>query len=102
MAKNNTLQVLWFGVTPIIPLSERHTDLIDKIGEHYMTYPNYTGGMENYSKWRNYVPAYDVIATDEEKIDPSWESFFTSENSGKKIYQWTSEGWQELKSGFSK
>lgn len=102
MANKNQPRVLWFGVTPMIPLSERSNALVDLIGTHYMTYPNNTGGMGNYNNWKRLVSDYDVVATDQSQIDQSWENFFAPENWGKKIYKWENGKWEEVQPSFSK
>lgn len=101
MAKQEK-KVLWFGITPIIPLSERSNQLVGILGNIYVCYPDNTRGMMKYTDWQTLVEAYEIIATDQKEIDSSWEKFFTPENKRKKIYCWDGSKWNELKPGFSK
>lgn len=95
-------QVLWFGTTPITPMSERNNRLVDILKHIDVCYPDNTGGMGKYTDWQILVRAYDIIATDQKEIDPSWEDFFAPANWGKKIYCWDGAQWNELEPGFSK
>lgn len=95
-------KVLWFGVTPIMPLSDRSNRLVDILSNIDVCYPDYTGGMGTYTQWQRLVEDYDIIATDQKEIDPSWENFFAPKNWGKKIYCWDGSKWNELMPGFSK
>ena len=97
----NTNRVLWLGVTPLEQYSDRANSLATKLGSVHVDFPNTVTGMENYDSWSNYLGEWNVIATDEEYIDGSWENFFEAKNWGKKIIQFKNNEWTEVMPGFS-
>ena len=98
------IEVLWLGVTPLEQTSERTKLLCRKYVGNMLkvNFPDNTSGMETYEEWQNALGMFNVIATDDENIDASWENFFEAKNWGKCIYQFKDSEWQEVKPGFSK
>lgn len=100
-------KVLWMGVTPLEMSTERSHELVQYIGSGYEAFcTEETAGMKEYDpKYMRQVfgiLGIDVVATDEENIDESYENFFCADNWGKKIVQYKNDAWTELQPGFSK
>ncbi len=96
-------QVLWLGVTPLEQGTSRVYQLASLFKDIRVNFPNTTEGMAPYEEWANYLDEFDIIATDQEHIDESWENFFEDKkNNGKQIIQYKDDEWSEVKSGFSK
>jgi hypothetical protein len=93
-------KIIWLGVTPLERSSMRTLELAAKVGRCYISFEHTTSGMETYESWAKYLGEWNVIATDQEVIDASWENFFV-DNEGKKIFQYKNEEWNELMPGFS-
>ena len=94
--------LLWLGVTPLEKFSDRVDLLVEELGSISVNFPNTTEGMIRYDQWANYLDEWDVIATDQEHIDESWENFFVAQNWGKQIIQFKDNKWSEVLPGFSK
>lgn len=98
---NDTKKVFWFGVTPLKRDSSRAYALVEFLGGFEMLFPEETIGMGTYDSRKNILRDNDVIATDQEIIDKSYENFFCAENWGKQIVQYKDGEWKDLKPGFS-
>ena len=96
-----TKEVIWLGVTPLERSTERVYTLTDKLGAISVSFPKTTSGMETYDSWKKYIGKWDIIATDQEVIDPSWEGFFEAANWGKSIVQYKKGEWTDVMPGFS-
>lgn len=101
MKDNKQYQVLWAGVTPIVRGSKRVYALLEVEQNLRINFPDNTEGMLTYDEWQHALSDFDIIATDQETIDESWENFFTSKNWGKRIFQFKGEELVEVKPGFS-
>ena len=101
MESNKTYKVLWAGVTVLEPESNRVRALLQVESNLRVCFPNNTNGMETYDEWKNALSEFDIIATDQETIDESWEGFFEEKNWGKRIFQFEGEKLTEVKPGFS-
>lgn len=103
MEKKEKYEVLWAGVTKL----ERGSSRVKTLSLLYLgsrvifSFPDNTEGMETYDSWKCALDKFDIILTDQETIDESWENFFTSENWGKQILQFQGEELVEIKPGFS-
>ena len=101
------LELVWLGVTELERdiRSKRIQSLAHTFGRVGINFPTTTTGMETYDDmmkgFLDFAGEYDIIATDQEKIDESWEDFFVPENWGKKIIQYKDGEWKEVKPGFS-
>ena len=95
-------KVIWLGVTPLERGSKRSRDLAEYIGGYSLDFPNTTSGMDRYNHYKGILKEWNIIATDQENIDKSWEEFYCAENWGKRIVQFKDEAWKDLHPGFSK
>ena len=95
-------KVLWLGVTPLYPDSERSRTLAKYLGRFDVAYPNETGGMKDYDYYGSIASQFEAILTDQSVIDESWEEFFNEDNSGKRIIKCEGTTWSDLQPGFSK
>ena len=93
-------KIIWLGVTPLEHSSMRALALAAKVGLCYIDFESTTCGMETYESWANYLDEWNVIATDQEVIDASWENFFV-DNEGKRIVQFKNNEWNDVMPGFS-
>ena len=98
----NIKKVFWCGVTPLERGSDRAFSLAMFLGGFNMSFPDETIGMGTYDSRKGILNDHDVIATDQEIIDKSYEDFFCSKNWGKQIVQFKDGEWKELEPGFSK
>ena len=94
-------KVIWLGVTPLELHSPRLMLLMNMLGHIEVSFPNTTEGLTTYNEWKNYLHEWDVIATDEEKIDESWEEFFEANKEGMQIIRFKDGEWKQLEPGFS-
>lgn len=101
MEKKENYNVLWVGVTKLERGSSRVFKLLQVENSLSISFPDNTDGMETYDAWKCALRDFDIIATDQENIDESWEEFFTADNWGKRIFQFQGEDLFELKPGFS-
>ena len=99
--KKKKYELLWLGETPIIPSTKRVFDIVETFGHVNFNFADYQDGMQGYDYYKGMIKDFDIIATDQEEIDPSWEYFFSKENRHKWLYQWKDEKWIDLKPGFS-
>lgn len=101
MEKKEKYNVLWAGVTKLERGSSRVFKLLQVEHSLSISFPDNTDGMETYDEWKCALGDFDIIATDQENIDESWEGFFIADNWGKRIFQFQGEDLVELKPGFS-
>lgn len=104
---NERKNILWLGVTIFERdiHSERLRTLLSKYGAINVMFTDNNTGMETYESIKGFLEfagEWDVIATDQEKIDESWENFFVAQNWGKQIVQYKNGEWVEVRPGFSK